>query len=262
MFVEDLSCLEAVVELPEELVEQVPLGLVVPVSGGAARIEVSPCAGTGAQRTDRPGVPDRGQAPVLDMPVHHDDFSTAGAGDRGGAGVGLQSAGVGEAGAVVSDLGEHPGAGQQPEPWEANNDLGVRVLLKMGLSRLLQLITSGAGGLELGQQRGQLQPHRVLHQSGLTQLGSAKYGVQGIDVTVDVLAASGFSQQRPQLGPGELLRGRGGGCGGQHEPDVFAGQAAVRQRGQRGERGRVVVLEQGSDLVAQLLAGLDAIPVT
>jgi hypothetical protein len=46
-----LAGLQAVVELAEEFVEQVSLGLVVPVSGGAAGIEVA--AGTG--RGARPG---------------------------------------------------------------------------------------------------------------------------------------------------------------------------------------------------------------
>ena len=40
MFVEGLVGLEAVVELAEELVEQVSLGLVVSVSGCAASVEV------------------------------------------------------------------------------------------------------------------------------------------------------------------------------------------------------------------------------
>ena len=50
MFVVELAGLQAVVELVEELVEQVPLGLVVPVSGGAAGVEVAARAGGGAQR--------------------------------------------------------------------------------------------------------------------------------------------------------------------------------------------------------------------
>ena len=51
MFVVEPTCLEAVVELAEELVEQVPLGLVVPVSGGAAGIEVSAGPGRHAATT-------------------------------------------------------------------------------------------------------------------------------------------------------------------------------------------------------------------
>ena len=50
MFVVELAGLQAVVELAEELVEQVPLGLVVPISGGAAGVEVAARAGRGAQR--------------------------------------------------------------------------------------------------------------------------------------------------------------------------------------------------------------------
>ena len=45
VFVVGLAGLQAVVQLAEELVEQVSLGLAVPVSGGAAGIEVA--AGSG-----------------------------------------------------------------------------------------------------------------------------------------------------------------------------------------------------------------------
>ncbi len=51
MFVEVLIGLEAVVELAEEFIEEVSLGLVVPVSCGAAGIEVAAGAGRGAQRS-------------------------------------------------------------------------------------------------------------------------------------------------------------------------------------------------------------------
>ena len=65
-----------------------------------------------ADRGEGPDVAGRGQALVLDPSVH-DPCLAAGAGDRGGPGVGLERAGVGEAGAVVADLGEHPGAGER-----------------------------------------------------------------------------------------------------------------------------------------------------
>ena len=58
MFVVELAGLQAVVELAEELVEQVPLGLVVPVSGGPAGVVVAACSRRGAQR---PPVPRSGQ---------------------------------------------------------------------------------------------------------------------------------------------------------------------------------------------------------
>ena len=50
MFVVGLAGLQAVVKLAEEFVEQVPLGLVVPVSGGAAGVVVSAGARGVAQR--------------------------------------------------------------------------------------------------------------------------------------------------------------------------------------------------------------------
>ena len=49
----------------------------------------------------------------------------AGAGDRYGAAVGLEPFGIGEAGSVVADLGEHPGASERAESCEAGDDPGV-----------------------------------------------------------------------------------------------------------------------------------------
>jgi hypothetical protein len=115
VFVVEVTGLQAVVELAEELVEQVPLCLVVPVADGAAGIEVAAGAGRGAQRSQGPDRADRGQAPVFDVPVQHHGFLAAGAGDRRGAGEGFQPAGVGEKAVVVADLGQHPGTGQVPE---------------------------------------------------------------------------------------------------------------------------------------------------
>jgi hypothetical protein len=57
MFVVELASLQAVVELAEESVEQVPLGLVFPVSGGAAGVVVATGARRGAQRSQSPDRP-------------------------------------------------------------------------------------------------------------------------------------------------------------------------------------------------------------
>ena len=76
MFVVELAGLQAVVELAEKSVEQVPLGLLVPVSGGAAGIVVSACAWGVAQRGQRPDRADRGETPVFDMPVAARWFSS------------------------------------------------------------------------------------------------------------------------------------------------------------------------------------------
>ena len=75
MFVVELAGLQAVVKLAEEFVEQVSLGLVVPVSGGAAGVVVAAGSGRGAQRCQRPDGADSGQAPIFDMPVQSQRFS-------------------------------------------------------------------------------------------------------------------------------------------------------------------------------------------
>src|ERR1700752_5281226 len=76
------SGLQAVMELAEELVEQMALGLVVPVALGSACVEVAACAGRGAQRGERPDLAGGSQALVLDVSVQNDLFAAAGAGDR------------------------------------------------------------------------------------------------------------------------------------------------------------------------------------
>ena len=116
MFVVELAGVQAVVKLAEEFVEQVALGLAVPVSGGAAGIEVAAGAWGTAQRGQRPDRADRGEALVFDMPMQDNGFLAAGPGDGGGSGEGFEPAGVSEAGAVITDLGEHPGAGQVASP--------------------------------------------------------------------------------------------------------------------------------------------------
>jgi hypothetical protein len=114
-----LAGVQAVVKLAEEFVEQVALGLAVPVFGRAAGIEVATGTGRAAQRGQCPNGADRGEPLVFDMPSCHHGFLVAGAGDRGRCGEGFQPAGVGEAGAVVADLGQHLGTGQVPQAGKA-----------------------------------------------------------------------------------------------------------------------------------------------
>ena len=110
MFVVEVAGLQAVVKLAKEFVEQVSLGLAVPVSGGAAGIEVAAGTRGAAQRCQRPDRPDRGQATVFDMPMCHNGFLPASTGDWGRSGERFQPAGIDETGAIVADLSEHPGA--------------------------------------------------------------------------------------------------------------------------------------------------------
>ena len=57
----------------------------------------------------------------------------------GGAGVGAAAGSMGEAGWVVAELAEHPGAEDETEPGQAVEDLGVRVLVKRRGQRVFQL---------------------------------------------------------------------------------------------------------------------------
>lgn len=97
------------VQLAEELVEQVSLGLAVPVSGCAAGIEVATGARGTAQRGQHPDRAGSGQAPVFDMSMCHNGFLAAGAGDWRRTGEGFQPAGIGETGAVVARSRPVPG---------------------------------------------------------------------------------------------------------------------------------------------------------
>jgi hypothetical protein len=232
VFVVELAGVQAVVELAEEFVEQVSLGLAVPVSCGAAGIEVSSGAGRGAQRRQRPDRADGGQAPVFDMPMQHNSFLAAGAGDRRRTGESFQPAGVSEAGAVVANLGQYPGAGQLPQAGKAGDDRGVRVLLKMGDRRLGQLIGGCTSGIELAQQCGQLDAHRVFDRGWLVQVGVGEHLAQPLDVAVKVAAAAGFDQQPAQPRRGQLGGLRGGGRGGQDGAGIGSGQPAAGQLGE------------------------------
>src|SRR5258708_25844292 len=98
VFIEKAVGLQAVVQVAEEFVEQVPLGLMVPVAGGEAGVEVSARSRRCAQRAECPDRADGGEALVFDVPMQHNGFLATGAGDGRRPGVGLESAGVGEAG--------------------------------------------------------------------------------------------------------------------------------------------------------------------
>jgi len=56
---------------------------------------------------------------------------------------------VREAGLVVADLGEHPGAEVDAEAGKAEDDLSVRVLRESLLDRFSEVVCSSARGLQL-----------------------------------------------------------------------------------------------------------------
>lgn len=143
--------LQAVVELAEHLVEQVPdRGCMAVAVVAAASVVLL----AGPWQNDQGGAPDPadgGQAVVLDSPVGDGDRFAGSPGDGGGPGVCLQCSGIGESGPVVADLGEHPGSGEVCKTREACDDGVVRVLAKLGGGCLFEFIGSGAGSIEHGQ---------------------------------------------------------------------------------------------------------------
>src|SRR5271166_314769 len=115
MFVEQLSGLQAVVDLAEEFVEQVADGGAVAVAVFSPAPVVLTGRGAVGGRGEGPDPAGGGESVVFDVAVGDADGASGGPDDGRGSGVGLQCAHVGESGAVVADLGEHPGAGRVGE---------------------------------------------------------------------------------------------------------------------------------------------------
>jgi hypothetical protein len=121
---------------------------------------------------------------------------------------------IGEPGSVVAGLGEHPGAGECAEPWEAGDDPGVRVLVKRLGDGVLEVGGGGAGGIELAEQGQRLPSPGLLDEGELAHLLRAEGLAQPGSFGVDTAAAAGFLQQGAQLGQGQPGGvGGGGGCG-------------------------------------------------
>jgi hypothetical protein len=84
--------------------------------------------------------------------VGHGEAFAAGPGHGCAAGVGLEGPGGGEAGSVVADLGQYPGAGERSKSWQAGDDLGVRVLVKILDGRGGEVLGVGGGGVQRAEQ--------------------------------------------------------------------------------------------------------------
>ncbi|KOU62107.1 hypothetical protein ADK96_27175 [Streptomyces sp. IGB124] len=165
-----------------------------------------------------------------------------------------QAAGVGEPLPVVSDLGEDPGSELSAEAGEAEDDSSVRVLREGFFDRLGQVVGGGARGLQLNQKVQHLPAKRVLDQRRLVgPLGSE-------DLTQPLGLCWDAPLTTSPLERGLQLRAReASGLGwrrGQLEELVGLGPAEPVLPGFDGrESGRVVLAQQGSELVGDLLAG-------
>jgi hypothetical protein len=127
--------------------------------------------------------------------VQHGGGLAAGAGDGRGPGIGFESFSIGEAGPVVAGLGEHLGAGERAEHREAGDDPGVWVLVKRLDGGLLEIISGGAGGVELAQQGQGLTSHRLFHERELAHLRRAQRLTQPRGFSVNGTLAVGLARK-------------------------------------------------------------------
>lgn len=97
------------VELADEAVEEVALGGCVPIAVGSSALVVGFGSGGGAEGGEGPEVSGVAESVIFDVAAADVAFFAGGAGDGGGACIGFQASGAGEACAVVSDFGEDAG---------------------------------------------------------------------------------------------------------------------------------------------------------
>jgi len=134
--------------------------------------------------------------------VHDQPNLAGGAGDRCGAGVGLQRPGIGEPVAVIAELGEHPGTGDRSQAGKAGNDLGVGMLEEGYLGGLEQLGRGPNGGVQLQQRGAGLLAEGVLDPGAVMQGLGAEDAMQPLGPDLDVALPTGLLEQRaqPRLG--------------------------------------------------------------
>jgi hypothetical protein len=128
----------------------------------------------------------------------------AGPGHRCATGVGLEASGVGEAGAVVADLGQDAGAGQRTEAGHADEDRRVRVLGKAFSDPGREVLGVGAGGVELAQQGEGLMAEGLLHERGVVQVLGAQHLVEPFGLGV---GCRGTGRRVPRRDAAALAKG-------------------------------------------------------
>ena len=134
------------------------------VPGGAVGVVEGSSAGAVRDRAERPLVDRVVETAVAHVTGQHCPFLARRDGQWGGSGVVLARLSGGVAVRVVPELTEHPGAEYDTKSWQGAVDVGVRVRLKMGGQRGLELDDlivefgddmhrGGGGGAERGDHR-------------------------------------------------------------------------------------------------------------
>ncbi|MDQ0604881.1 hypothetical protein QF037_009226 [Streptomyces canus] len=170
LFIEQSPRLEAVKELAEHPMEQVPESGRMEVTAGPAAPVVGIRAAGGGQGGEGPEKARVVQAVVLDPSAADVVVLAGGPGDGGRARVRLQPTGVVESRPVVADLGEDAGAELGAQARKAQHHLGVGVFAERLLGRFSEFVDRVAGRVELPQQSEHLLAQGLLDELRVTGL--------------------------------------------------------------------------------------------
>lgn len=177
---------------------------------------------------------------------------TAGASDWR-AGIAFQRSDIGETGSVVTDFGKRPGGGQRTKTREAQQDLGIGVLVELGDRRGGEVVCGCACCVELAQQGQDLLAHRRFDLRTLAQVFCSKHGLDAVDGGLEVAGAAGAFECGPQLATGELGGMRRRGRNDQNRAGVGVSEPTVGLMLERHQGGWVVFPQMRTQLVHQLL---------
>jgi transposase InsO family protein len=158
---------QAVVELADELVEQVPECGDVVVTEVAASLIVGSSGGVVSDRGERPDVAGGGEAVILGSSCADPVRLARCSGHGRSTDVCLERSAVGEPVGVVPDLGKKTSSGQGTGTWERRDDRRLTVFDEHGLDPSGQFVDGVAYRVELADQAAELDAHGVGDSGGL-----------------------------------------------------------------------------------------------
>ena len=122
-----------------------------------------------------------------------------------------------------------------------------------------QILLGLRRGLELHQQRERLAPHGLLNQSWLMQPGLSKDGLQPNGRSSDPALTAGTFQRRGELWPSQPGSVRRCRRDGQHRARIGVSQATWSPILEGLQEGRVLLAQQGTEWVDDVLSVPDSI---
>src|SRR3989442_7643913 len=239
----------------DESIGQCAKGLVMGVASLTEPMVVVAGAGGAGQGAKGPLVAAVGEPPVAGQ-ASQDDAALAGRlGDGRAARVILSRFRMGEAGSVVAELRQNPGAEHDAKSGKTAVDLGVRVLLKTGSQLRLQAGELDIHSAQDADRRGHALAVGLADQGGWRQLRCTQLDLDRSRFFLDPTLAASPAQNGHELGPRERAT-NGGRRGGVEHPE----RDRVRElRPEGGERGRVILAQVVAQLVGEPLPTPDQV---